>query len=88
MIRGETSTGFKFEIEESVLDDYELLETLIDVDNGNDVALFRAIDMILSKEQKNHLKEHLRKIHGRVPASAMISEIMDIMETSSIGKNS
>lgn len=88
MITGETSTGFKFEIEESVLDDYELLETLIDVDNGNDLALFRTIDMILSKEQKNLLKEHLRGIHGRVPASAMVSEIMDIMEASSTGKNS
>lgn len=88
MIKGETKTGFKFEIEEEVLDDYELLETLVDADNGNNMALFSVIDMILGDEQKKALKEHLREIHGRVPASAMIAEIMDIIEKSGSGKNS
>nr|DAZ16992.1 MAG TPA: hypothetical protein [Caudoviricetes sp.] len=88
MIKGETKTGFKFEIEEEVLDDYELLETLVDADNGNNMALFSVIDMVLGDEQKKALKEHLREIHGRVPASAMIAEIMDIIEKSGSGKNS
>ena len=64
MIKGETKTGFKFEIEEEVLDDYELLETLVDADNGNNMALFSVIDMVLGDEQKKALKEHLREIHG------------------------
>lgn len=88
MIKGETKTGFKFEIEEEVLDDYELLETLVDADNGNNMALFSVIDMVLGDEQKKALKEHIREIHGRVPASAMIAEIMDIIEKSGSGKNS
>lgn len=88
MIKGETKTGFKFKIEEEVLDDYELLETLVDADNGNNMALFSVIDMVLGDEQKKALKEHLREIHGRVPASAMIAEIMDIIEKSGSGKNS
>lgn len=88
MITGKTKSGFEFEIEEEKLDDYELLELLMEADNGDNAALFKAIDFILSKEQKSALKEHLRKIHGRVPASAMIAEIMEIMETSNQGKNS
>ena len=88
MIKGESKTGFKFKIEEEVLDDYELLETLVDADNGNNMALFSVIDMVLGDEQKKALKEHLREIHGRVPASAMIAEIMDIIEKSGSGKNS
>lgn len=88
MIKGETNTGFKFEIKDEVLDDYELLEYLVDADNGNNMAFFNAINMILDKNQKNDLKEHLRKIHGRVPASAMFAEIADIMNASSAGKNS
>lgn len=88
MIEGKTKSGFEFEIEEEVFDDYELLETLAEADNGDNMAIFKAIDLILSKDQKDRLKEHVRNEKGRVPASAMVVELMDIMEASNSGKNS
>lgn len=88
MFKGTTKSGFKFEIQEEVFDDYELLETLVDADNGDNMAIFKAIDMILDGAQKNKLKEHVRNENGRVPARAMVQELMEIMEASNAGKNS
>ena len=88
MIKGTTKSGFEFEIQEEVFDDYELLETLVEADNGDNMAVFHAIDMILDGAQKNRLKGHVRNEKGRVPASAMVEELMDIMEASNAGKNS
>lgn len=88
MIKGKTKSGFEFEIEEEVLDDYELLELLTETDKGNQVAIFKAIDHILIPDQKKRLKEHVRNEKGRVPASAMIAEITDIISSCNQGKNS
>lgn len=88
MIKGTTKSGFKFEIQEEIFDDYELLETLVDADSGDNMAIFQAIDMILDGAQKDKMKEHVRNEKGRVPASAMVKELMDIMEASNAGKNS
>lgn len=88
MIKGTTKSGFKFEIQEEIFDDYELLETLVDADNGDNMAIFQAIDMILDGAQKDKMKEHVRNEKGRVPASAMVKELMDIMEASNAGKKS
>lgn len=88
MFKGTTKSGFQFEIPEEVFDDYELLETLVDADNGDNMAIFRAIDIILDGAQKDKMKEHVRNEKGRVPASAMVKELIDIMEASNAGKNS
>lgn len=88
MIKGTTKSGFQFEIQEEIFDDYELLETLVDADNGDNMAIFQAIDMILDGTQKDQLKKHVRNEKGRVPASAMVKELIDIMEASNAGKNS
>lgn len=36
MITGTTKSGFNFEIAEETLDDYELLEALVEADKGDD----------------------------------------------------
>ena len=47
MVKGITESGFEFELDEEILDDYELLESLCDIDNG-DASNFPAV--------RNHLK--------------------------------
>ena len=34
-MKGKTSSGFEYELDEAALDDYELLETLQDIDDGD-----------------------------------------------------
>ncbi len=88
MTTGKTESGFEYEIDDEVLDDYELLETLCDIDNGNNSLITRAARQILGEEQLNALKEHLRNDNGRVPAVRMIEEITQILYGCNDGKNS
>lgn len=87
MIKGTTTTGFKFEIDEEVFNDYELLEALREIDTGNESAIVDVTNCMLTGEQKEALKNHLRNEKGRVGALEMISEIAEIMKASKDAKN-
>lgn len=82
MIKGETATGFKYEIQKDVLDDYELVEAVGEIEVSAS-AIPRVLTLLLGEEQKNKLKDHVRNESGRVPMSAMNKEIMDIMSNQS-----
>ena len=88
MIKGKTKSGFDFELEDEVLDDYELLEALCSVDHGNYSDVAKLIEMLLGEEQKEALKAHLKNRDGRVKTSAIMNEISEIFEACSSGKNS
>lgn len=88
MIKGQTESGFVFEIEEEVLDDYELLEALCQIDEGDASKTIKMVDMLLGKEQKEKLKEHVRAGGKRVSAKKLIAEVMGIFNAVNEGKNS
>lgn len=88
MIEGKTSTGFEFKLEDEVLDDYELLEVLCDVDDGNMAAIRKVLPMLLGEDQATALKEHLRGDTGRVSASKLFDAVAEIFNTSKELKNS
>ena len=79
---GTTSTGFRYEITDEAMNDAELLDALIEADEGNATSMMKAMNKLLGTEQKQKLYEHLRNEHGRVPLmgerslAAEISEIM------------
>lgn len=87
MIKGITSTGFEFELEEDVLDDYELLEILTKVDEGNYGLVTKMVDILLGEEQKELLKNHIRAKSGRVSAKKMMEEVSEIFQSSNSLKN-
>lgn len=87
-MEGTTKSGFHFKLDEGMFDDYELLEALMEVDKGNDVAIVDVINIIFDQEQKSALKDHLRSENGRVSASGMIQEVAEILQMSKDGKNS
>lgn len=81
MIKGETSCGFKFKIDETQLDDMEFLEALADIQD--DVIAFpKVCKMLLGNEQKKALYDHLRDEKGKVPISAVERAITEIMSRS------
>ena len=82
-----TSTGFEFELSEEVLDDWELLEKLAEIDAGNTGAVVGAAKALLGADYER-LKEHVRGKSGRVSARAMAAEIEDIFNATKAGKNS
>ena len=88
MITGKTRSGFEYSIDDELLDDFDFFESLCEIDNGQIGKVTTVITQLLGEEQKKKLKDHIRTEKGRVPASKMIEELMDIMATNNQGKNS
>ena len=86
MISGKTQSGFEYTIADNIGDDYELLELMGEVRNGDTLAIFALIDRVLGKEQHKALKEHCR-VDGRVSTTRMNEEIVDIFTNSKEVKN-
>lgn len=86
-MKGTTSSGFEYNLDETALDDYELLEDLCELDNGNTARTISALNRLLGTEQKDRLKEYLREENGRVPASKMMIEMGEIFNSVKAGKN-
>lgn len=88
MITGSTPSGFAFEIDDDVLDDYELLEALVHVDHGEVGEIFEAVRRLLGPEQEKKLKDHVRRPSGRVSAKGMAAAVGEILSACKELKNS
>lgn len=88
MMKGKTSTGFEFSLEDEAMDDYELLEVVSKIDTGDYTLVPSMIEMLLGKEQKEKLKDHIRNKNGKVSVKNMMEEVMEIFKESTPGKNS
>lgn len=68
-MKGKTSTGFEFDIEDERLDDMELVDIMAEIDE-NPLLMPKLCKMLLGEEQKKRLYDHLRSEDGRVPIEA------------------
>jgi hypothetical protein len=85
MLRGQTQSGFKFEIEDDVLNDWEFLE-LIDELEEKPNAIVRLAKRLLGKKQYDALKKHCT-VNGKVVMSTMMNEVTEILNTNQETKN-
>ena len=85
MIEGVTQTGFKFSINKSSFEDYELFELISEVDE-NPLAMPKLLKLLLG-DQVSALKDHVRKEDGTVPMMAISEEIKDIFSANQEVKN-
>lgn len=67
--------GLNLEIQDNSLDNMELLDDLVELDEGNGYAISRVVGRILDKEQKQKLYDHLR-----VDGVVQISKVVDCMK--------
>ena len=86
MIKGKTKSGFDFQIEEHVLDNMELLDAIVEADE-NPAMIPKIVSMVLSKEGKKRLYDHLRTEKGNVPIMAVAAEVAEIFSSTQKGKN-
>lgn len=86
-IKGMTSTGFSFEIDEEARDDMEILERLIDMSRGDLTAMPDVLIGLLGAEQKKALYEHCRGKSGRVSSKAVFAEVQSIFENTKAGES-
>lgn len=79
VITGKTKTGFEYEIDKKILNDYELLEEIDNI-GKNPVIIIRLLKRLLKEEQLEKLKEHIRNKEGIVPIDKMEKELIDIFD--------
>lgn len=85
MLQVKTRSGFECEIDENCLDDMELLDLIADLESGESLTAYKGIlDKILPSDKKK-LYYHVR-VDGRVPITAISSEITDIFTAIKDGK--
>lgn len=88
MITGTTASGFDFQIEESALDDMELLE-LIAAAEENPLEIPKVVEKLLGAEQKKALYDSLRTERGNVPIADVFDAVTSIVTANNVtGKKS
>lgn len=87
MIKGKTKSGFSYELDKERLNNYELLESIEELEE-NPLVLSRVVNLLLGKEQTKKLKDHLRTENGIVPTEKMSEEITEIFQNQGETKNS
>ena len=81
MIEGKTKSGFEYKIEDAAMDNMELLDLLGEIDKGKTAAITDATVLLLGKEQKKRLYEHIRTEEGNVPIELFIKEFTEILNS-------
>lgn len=87
IIKGETETGFEYQITEERLDNYELVEHLGEMEE-NPLVISKIVNSLLGTEQKENLKNHIRNKNGIVSSKKIGEEIKNIFESIEKAKNS
>ena len=87
-MKAKLKDGYEVIINDESLDDWEFLELLDEVDTGNGGAIVRVAKLLLGDDELSKLKAHLRGDGKRVPATAMINALQELMESVGEAKNS
>ena len=80
VVKGKTKTGFEFELNTELIDDYEVLEMYEDIKETG-LGVRKLLTRLISEEGYNRLKEHCRKKDGTIWAKRIGHEMNDIMST-------
>ncbi len=85
-VKGKTSTGFEFAFDDSVVD-MEMLDCLVEAEE-NPAYVGKILGLMLGKEQKKALYDHLRDENGKVPIDKTASCVIELFNAIKDGKNS
>ena len=75
----ETTSGFKCKLDDTILDDMRLMDMIAELDE-NQLLYPRFVAFLLGADLKEKLYKHIALKDGRVPISALTTEITEIME--------
>lgn len=82
--KGTTKTGFPFDISMERMENYEVVETIVEIDE-NPLVLPRLLKLLLG-DQVAALKDHVRGEDGIVPTQKLMDEVRDIFESQNVKK--
>jgi len=78
MIEGKTKSGFAFALPETAVDNMELVDALADATDDNPLAVSRVCGLLLGKDLRRKMYDHVRTPDGRVPIENVSAELMEI----------
>lgn len=82
--KGTTKTGFPFDISMERMENYEVVETIAEIDE-NPLVLPRLLKLLFG-DQVAALKDHVRGEDGMVPTQKLMDEVRDIFESQNVKK--
>ena len=85
-VKGKTSSGFEFSFDDNVVD-MEMLDNLVEAEE-NPAYIGKIIGLMLGKEQKKDLYDHLRDENGKVPIEKTATCLIEFFNAIKDGKNS
>jgi hypothetical protein len=86
-MKGITESGFEYDVDvEKFQDDWEFIDQLSGISDGNLLMAPKFAETVLGAEQKAALAEHCRH-DGKVSLRQMVSEVFEIVGASTNGKN-
>lgn len=88
MTKIKTSSGFEIELDDNTLNNMGFLDAVTGLNDGDYSQFSRIVPMVLGKEGRKKLYDHLRLPDGRVPADAVDRELNEIITAFQSGKNS
>ena len=81
MKKGKTQSGFKYEIDENILDDMELIDAMAAAQGEDPTQISTVVVKVFGIEQCKKLYDHLRTEDGRVPVTDVANIITEILES-------
>lgn len=81
-----TSSGFSCVVAPEALNDMEIIDCLVEAQEGDLTAWTKVIKKMFSPEEKKRLYDHIRDESGRVPPEKLMQEIGEIFQNDSLKK--
>ena len=79
MINVKTKSGFEIAVDDEAMNSMELVDTLVEVESNDLLAVSKLGEMLLGKDGKKKLYDHLRNNKGIVPVDRFMQELNEIM---------
>ena len=80
-------SGLNLNVRDDVMDNMELLDDLVELDEGNGYAISRVLNRMLEPDEKKKLYEHLRE-NGVTKVSKVVTAMKEIFDKlGETGKN-
>lgn len=80
MVKGVTSTGFEFSVDETLLQNYRFVKRLAHVAKNDYTEFFDLFTEILGESQEEALIQYLEEKNGQATTEQMAKEFADILK--------
>ena len=74
-----TKDEFEVEVYDNAFDNMEAVDALVEMDEGNPLAISRISSLLFSKTEKKKVYDHLRNEEGRVTLASFIPFVTEVM---------